>query len=112
MNLIVNETNRYAEKFIQEKRDNDTDNSHLPQWEPITIFEMKTFFGILILMGIVYKPDMHMYRSTDIYYAPPIFSQIMKRDQFYFDPEILSFQNFNDKNWDNFGFHCRLRDVR
>ena len=52
---IVTETNRYAECFLtstQQKRN----NSFLSRWEPVTTNEIKTFLGVLLLMGIVYKP--------------------------------------------------------
>ena len=93
MTLIVDETNRFAEQYLLEKSVTDPDNSYLGQWTPVTIPEMKKFIGTLLLMGIVYKPDLHMYWSTDIYYSTPAFSKIMKRDRFYL---ILKFLHFNN----------------
>ena len=93
MTLIVDETNRFAEQYLLEKSVTDPDNSYLGQWTPVTIPEMKKFIGTLLLMGIVYKPDLHMYWSTDIYYSTPAFSKIMKRNRFYL---ILKFLHFNN----------------
>ena len=93
MTLIVDETNRFAEQYLLEKSVTDLDNSYLGQWTPVTILEMKKFIGTLLLVGIVYKPDLHMYWSTDIYYLTPAFSKIMKRDCFYL---ILKFLHFNN----------------
>ena len=76
-----------------EKSVTDPDNSYLGQWTPVTIPEMKKFIGTLLLMGIVYKPDLHLYWSTDIHYSTPAFSKIMKRDRFYL---ILKFLHFNN----------------
>ena len=93
MTLIVDETNRFAEQYLLEKSVTDPDNSYLDQWTSVTIPEIKKFIGTLLLMGIVYKPDLHMYWSTDIYYSTPAFSKIMKRDRFYL---ILKFLYFNN----------------
>jgi len=46
-------------------------------------------------MGIIYKPQIPMYWSTDIYYQTPIFNQVMKRDRFQL---ILKFFHFNDND--------------
>ena len=91
--MIVDETNCFAEQYLLEKSVTDLDNSYLGQWTPVTIPEMKKFIGTLLLMGIVYKPDLHMHWSTDIYYLTPAFSKIMKRDRFYL---ILKFLHFNN----------------
>ena len=45
---------------------------------------MLTFLAILILMGIVHKPRLPMYWSTDSILATPIFNQVMRRTDFFF----------------------------
>ena len=40
------------------------------------------FIGIMVLMGIVRKPSIHMYWSKDDFVSTPIFSNIMRRDRF------------------------------
>ena len=80
-NNVTTETNRYAECFLtstQQKRN----NSFLGRWEPVTTNEIKTFLGVLLLMGIVYKPKMRMYWSKDALYSTAIFSEVMSRNRF------------------------------
>ena len=76
--LMVEETNHYADQFIMQNENRD--NSYLSQWRPITNPEMKTFLGLLLLMGIIHKPKLHLYWSTGIYYSTPTLAQIMSRD--------------------------------
>ena len=47
----------------------------------MTTNEIKTFFGVLLLMGIIYKPKMRMYQLKDALYSTPIFSEVMNRDR-------------------------------
>ena len=54
---------------------------------------MLTFLAILILMGIVHKPRLPMYWSTDSILATPIFSQVMRRDRFLL---LFRFLHFAD----------------
>ena len=55
--------------------------------------EMLTLLAILILMGIVHKPRLPMYWSTDSILATPIFNQVMRRDRFLL---LVRFFNFAD----------------
>ena len=96
MTLMVTETNRYADQFMQGENVNPN-NYYLRQWRPVTVLEMRKFLGILLLMGIIHKPNILMYWSTDAYYSTPIFSHIMKRDRFNL---ILKFFHFNDNETD------------
>ena len=54
---------------------------------------MLTLMGILILMGIIHKPRMAMYWSTDDILATPLFNQVMRRDRFLL---LLRFLYFAD----------------
>ena len=64
INLMVEETSRFANQFFQ--GDIDPENTYLGQWEPVTFLEMKKFIGVMLLMGIIYKPSLYLYWSTDI----------------------------------------------
>ena len=64
MTLIVNETNRYAEQFLAANIIS-AQNLYLSSWEAKTVPEMKTFIGVILLMGIIYKPQIPLYWSTD-----------------------------------------------
>ena len=50
--VIVRETNRYAESFMEEFPVK-ADNSCIGQWVPVTMNEIKKFLGLLLLTGIV-----------------------------------------------------------
>jgi hypothetical protein len=90
---IADETNRYAEQFIAANKDNLKDNSRVRDWKKTDKNEMKTFFGLVMLMGIVHKPRMHMYWAKDELIRTPIFGEIMARDRFYI---LLRFLHFSD----------------
>lgn len=60
-------------------------------------------------MGIVHKPNILMYWSTDFYYSTPIFSQVMKRDRFNL---ILKLLHFNDNETLDMNDVGRLHKVR
>ena len=78
---VVNETNRYAHQYLEENSEK-ADNTYFSAWTDTGILEMKKFFGLVILMGIIHKPNLPMYWSTDILYHIPIFSKILTRDRF------------------------------
>jgi hypothetical protein len=78
----VRETNRYAEQYITENADKIKDHSNVKDWEPTNADEMTAYIAIVILMGIVHKPRLNMYWSTDTLIHTPIFSQLIRRDRF------------------------------
>uniref|UniRef100_A0A8C4S021 RNB domain-containing protein n=1 Tax=Erpetoichthys calabaricus TaxID=27687 RepID=A0A8C4S021_ERPCA len=73
---FVHQTNLYAAQFI-EKNPNLPPHSRVRAWFDTDENEMKKFIGILMLMGIIRKPDIEMYWSTDPMYATPIFAAVM-----------------------------------
>ena len=94
INLMVTETNRYADQEI---------NKHLPlrrssrlnPWKSVDHQEMCQFLGILLHMGCVKLPTFEHYWSTNILYRIPIFSKVMPRNKFQL---ILRFWHFIDNN--------------
>ena len=70
INVIVTETNRYAEQYMA---DHDAHSSYLRSWVPVTPNDIRQFIGMLVLMGIIYKPSVHMYWSTNELLSTPIF---------------------------------------
>lgn len=109
---IVNETNRYAKQYFDENPE-QSENSYLSKWHDTDIIEMKKFFGLVILMGIVYKPSLPLYWSTDELYYTPIFSKVMTRDRFYLLQKFLHFNNNLDPGYDpNDDERDRLHKVR
>ena len=85
--LIFTETNRYSDQYL----DSNLNNTYLDEWQPVTSPEIKTFIGILLLLGIIYKPQLPTYWSTDSLYNTPIFSEVITRNML-FDFNFFSFQ--------------------
>ena len=94
MQHIVQETNRYARQYMNEYPDK-AQNSYVGNWNDVTVPELKKNFGLVILMGIVHKPRLPYYWSTDDLYWTPIFDKSITRNRFNF---ILKFLHFNDNN--------------
>ena len=57
-------------------------HSGVHKWKPTDSTEMLTFLAILLLMGIMHKPKLIMYWSTDSILVTSIFNQIMRRERF------------------------------
>ena len=90
--LVVIETNRFANKFFLENLDKAA-NSYLKNWTDLTVNELQVFIELVILMGIVHKPNINSYWSRDELYNTPIFLKVMPRDRF---KVILRFLHFDD----------------
>ena len=95
INLTVTETNRYAEQFIRENQDSIKAHSSVKDWVPTNYSEMKTYLGMVILMGVVYKPRFAMYWSYDEIFETPIFPKLMTRNRFFLLSRFLHFADNN-----------------
>nr|XP_013180961.1 unnamed protein product [Papilio xuthus] len=65
---IVKETNLYAfQKFlkIEESEQLSTPRKHMSSWKPVSLGEMKVFFGIVLIMGLNHLPRMKFYWSKN-----------------------------------------------
>lgn len=93
MDVIVEQTNKYAEQYIA--KNVIKPHSSVKHWIPTTRDEMVAFFGLCVLMGIVYKPRLTMYWSTDAVYQTDVFPSIMSRDRFLL---LLRFLHFADNS--------------
>ena len=97
VNKIVQETNRYAQ-YIQANAETLRPRSTIRNWKETTADEMRSFLGLCILMGLIYKPRAWMYWSTDKFYSTPVFGQIMTRERFQLILRFFHFQNNQDLN--------------
>ena len=68
-------------------------NSYLKNCTDLTVNELQMFIGLVILMGIVHKPNVNSYWSRDELYNTPIISKVIPRDRF---KVILRFLQFSD----------------
>ncbi|XP_047360348.1 piggyBac transposable element-derived protein 4-like isoform X2 [Vespa velutina] len=88
---ISNETNKYYSQNCN-KRKLDKKN---PKFVDVTALELRKWFGLVILMGIVKKARIDDYWSTNPLIDTPIFRKTMSRNRF---KQILSFLHFSDNN--------------
>jgi hypothetical protein len=51
--LLVDQTNLYAQHVAATIPRTITKHSHSEQWKPVTITEMKKFLGLMFLVGII-----------------------------------------------------------
>ena len=115
LNVIVTETNRYAETRLA--NDGLPEFSRVKKWRPVDLEEMKVFFGLVIAMGLVQKNDIQDYWSVDETDETPFFSKHMSRDRFLLilsnfhlslPPEVVeaksvnSFKSKLNKHWKDF----------
>lgn len=89
--LIVYETNRYAENICDYSNPRQRD-SRINKWEPTNIEEIHVFIALLILQGIIKKPDLQMYFATDELLATPIFNKIITANRFLILLRMLHFE--------------------
>lgn len=93
IDMFVTETNLYAQQKINIGPQRRCVRLH--QWYPTDRVEMKKFIGLTLLMGIVHKPDIAMYWSTDPLYRSAVFPAVMGRNRYQL---LLSLFHFNDNN--------------
>ena len=80
VNLMVEQTNLYAQQFVAQNP-----GSVLARpggWTPVSAAEMRTFWGLVLHMGLVQKPSVRQYWSGDVLYQTPLYSMVMTRPRF------------------------------
>ena len=91
---IADSTNLYAEQCMQTVFDSvPLPNARIKAWKAVTVQELKSFLGLLFLTGIMRKPELEMYWSTDEIMATPYFNKTMSRNRFQM---IWRFLHFSD----------------
>ena len=98
LHLIKEETNRYARQKITP---NAKRYSIASMWKPCTIQELKAFFAIIVHMGLVKKPEIYDYWSTDTMLDSNFARHLLSRNRF---TSILSMLHIADNcNYIPFG---------
>ena len=105
-NILVTETNRYVHQFLA-TIDGEARPSYSGKLTPVTLPEMKKFIGVILLMGVIYKPSIPMHWVTEEIYWTPALSVIMTRTRFLL---ISKFLNFNDNLHPNYDPNAEDRD--
>lgn len=95
LDKIVIETNIYAEKTISATELKP--KSRLKSWKPVDREEMRKFFGVLLVMGLVRLPRMNDYWSQNAMYRNNYIVSVMTRDRFQM---ILKFWHFSRQDQD------------
>ncbi|CAJ0928404.1 unnamed protein product [Ranitomeya imitator] len=88
VNLMVEQTNLYARQFLDQNSGSSYSN-----WSPVDAVEMMQFWGLVLHMGILKKPELQQYWSVDILYNTPVFRMVMTRTRF---EAIHKFLHYND----------------
>ncbi|XP_030261760.1 piggyBac transposable element-derived protein 4-like isoform X2 [Sparus aurata] len=102
---IVDQTNLYARQYFEARPDN-LPYSRSNAWKPVSIPELKSFFGLSFLTGYIKKPNLELYWSVDEVDATPHFSKTMARNRFQI---IWRFLHYNNNALQN---ALDLEDVR
>lgn len=94
IDVIVKETNDFAEKMFEKKQNAGGPSTSCPvkPFQKVTHGEWMIFLALVILMSIIKKPNLKMYFSTNSMFATPFFNMAMTRNRFL---EILRFLHFN-----------------
>lgn len=93
LQIIVDETNRYAEQYMQNRR-----STRLDKWTPTDKDEIKRFFGLLIWMGLVKLPKYESYWCTNNTYCQSFPRTVMSRNRFELLLRFLHFSNNQTAN--------------
>jgi len=88
---MVRETNRYAVQYINATTLKSSSRMH--SWKETDPCEMKKFLVLMILMGIIQKPSISSYWSTDPVVATPLINNVMPRNRFEL---LFKFWHFAD----------------
>ncbi|KAM3940653.1 LOW QUALITY PROTEIN: piggyBac transposable element-derived protein 4-like [Leptodactylus fuscus] len=89
--LMVVQTNLFAEQYKTKNPGAFLSQPH--RWTPVTVNEMYIFWGLLLNMGLVKKPSLRDYWSTDILYYTPLYRTRMSRMRY---EAILRFLRYAD----------------
>ena len=99
--LIVNETNKYADNYIDKKRRSGKmrrKSRDLLWKESTNPGEVRIVLDIVILEGIVQKPNINYYHSTNPLIHTPIFEKIISRDRLKLILKYLHFSSLKRNN--------------
>lgn len=94
--LLANYTNVRARIYIAQNSSNSS--SRVSRWTDTTSDEMKKFLACLLIMGVVRKPRIDMYWTTDELTETPYFAneKCLSRDRFFLLLKFLRFADYTD----------------
>ena len=89
---IADQTNLYANQYFQAHPET-LPHSRGKVWKPVSVTELKMFFGLTFLTGYIKKPNLEMYWSVDRMEATPYFNEVMPRNRFQLIFRFLHYNN-------------------
>lgn len=89
LDVIVVETNRYASQLLNSSKLGQ--HSRFRKWYALTREELRVSLSLLLLQGIVQKPNERMYWSRNRLVETPVFGEIMSRNRFELIMRMLHF---------------------
>ena len=89
--ILVDQTNVYAAQYIAAHPELPP-HSRFRKWVDVSIPEMKTFLSLYLLTGIVVKPELQQYWSTNPLIKTEFFNNVMRRNRFQLILDFSSFQ--------------------
>ena len=94
IDYITKETNKHDAHYIAA---NPTMGPHTlaRSWKDVAVIEIKKVFTLCLLMGVVQKPQLHLYWSQDPLLKASIFNVVMPRNRFQV---IMAFLHFADNS--------------
>ena len=112
---IDDSTNKYAESILEnpaiQAGMNNCQRSIFSLWKPTNFDEMWLYITVTLLMGIVNKPQYHMYWTTRHVFATPIFSRLIRRGRYEQLRKMIHFSNPEEEvNTDSLKKHRELID--
>ncbi|GBM21673.1 PiggyBac transposable element-derived protein 4 [Araneus ventricosus] len=99
LQIIVKETNRYAQQYMNKAVPKE--RSRWKKWTDTDEKELRLFFSVLFLQGIVKKPKQEYYWSKRHILQTPIFHQVIQKDRFILLMKFLHFTNNEEFDKDN-----------
>ncbi|GFV67162.1 piggyBac transposable element-derived protein 4 [Trichonephila clavipes] len=92
--MIVQETNSSAEQYIHKTVCKE--GSRWKKWTETNVEELRLFFAVLLLQGVIKKPEQEHYWSKRQTLSTPIFAKVIGRNRFLLLMKFLHFTN-NEK---------------
>ena len=91
---LTTQTNPHAAQYLQ-ANPNLPPHSRFQKWKDVSVTEMKQFIALYLLTGIIRKPEVNQYWSTNPLLKTPFFNNVMPRNRFQL---IFEFFHFNDNS--------------
>ena len=106
LDLIVEETNRYATQFFESHPEQRT-NPYYSAWTPCDKGKIKAYFGLMIHMGLVQYPRLEYHWTKTPLYSCSLCPSIMTRRDFFLLHGFLHFADNHSANLDDKIFKVR-----